>query len=214
MIVVSFWAAPFECLIGSGIILTGIPAYLLGYKWKKPHVVKKMLGEFCVRHTWLGKSRGNIGWRLFTQRREVAECLHPTWYSHLPQGGSKTSAANTLSLFLLRNLHHVLSEDLHVCSWGEGAAGGGRVEPSGTEPKEDMGQRYRLRLLVMFTFSELWLEYEQEIWRALPQVNNNLWKSDLPATFPFYTIFCISSFMLSLPCCNMLRYDFIYIGRS
>lgn len=45
MIIVSFWAAPFECLIGSGIILTGIPAYLLGYKWKKPHVVKKMLGE-------------------------------------------------------------------------------------------------------------------------------------------------------------------------
>lgn len=45
MIVVSFWAAPFECLIGSSIILTGIPAYLLGYKWKKPHVVKKMLGE-------------------------------------------------------------------------------------------------------------------------------------------------------------------------
>ncbi|KAG8002764.1 Large neutral amino acids transporter small subunit 1 [Nibea albiflora] len=45
MIVVSFWAAPVECLIGSSIILTGIPAYLLGYKWKKPHVVKKMLGE-------------------------------------------------------------------------------------------------------------------------------------------------------------------------
>uniref|UniRef100_A0A3Q3WT29 Uncharacterized protein n=1 Tax=Mola mola TaxID=94237 RepID=A0A3Q3WT29_MOLML len=45
MIIVSFWAAPFECLVGSGIILTGLPAYLLGYKWKKPHVVKKMLGE-------------------------------------------------------------------------------------------------------------------------------------------------------------------------
>lgn len=45
MIVVSFWAAPFECLVGSSIILTGIPAYLLGYKWKKPHVIKKMLGE-------------------------------------------------------------------------------------------------------------------------------------------------------------------------
>lgn len=45
MIIVSFWAAPFECLVGSSIILTGIPAYLLGYKWKKPHVVKKMLGE-------------------------------------------------------------------------------------------------------------------------------------------------------------------------
>ena len=45
MIVVSFWAAPFECLVGSGIILTGVPAYLLGYKWKKPHVVQKMLGE-------------------------------------------------------------------------------------------------------------------------------------------------------------------------
>lgn len=48
MIVVSFWAAPFECLIGSGIILTGIPAYLLGYKWKKPHVVKKVLGEEAI----------------------------------------------------------------------------------------------------------------------------------------------------------------------
>jgi hypothetical protein len=48
MIVVSFWAAPFECLIGSGIILTGIPAYLLGYKWKKPHVVKKILGELVM----------------------------------------------------------------------------------------------------------------------------------------------------------------------
>lgn len=45
MIVVSFWAAPFECLVGSGIILTGIPAYLLGFKWKKPHVVQKVLGE-------------------------------------------------------------------------------------------------------------------------------------------------------------------------
>lgn len=48
MIVVSFWAAPVECLIGSSIILTGIPAYLLGYKWKKPHVVKKMLGELDI----------------------------------------------------------------------------------------------------------------------------------------------------------------------
>ncbi|MEQ2180406.1 hypothetical protein GOODEAATRI_000956 [Goodea atripinnis] len=45
MIVVSFWAAPFESLVGSSIILTGIPAYLLGYKWKKPHMVKKMLGK-------------------------------------------------------------------------------------------------------------------------------------------------------------------------
>ncbi|TKS77435.1 Large neutral amino acids transporter small subunit 1 4F2 light chain [Collichthys lucidus] len=48
MIVVSFWAAPVECLIGSSIILTGIPAYLLGYKWKKPHVVKKMLEIFTM----------------------------------------------------------------------------------------------------------------------------------------------------------------------
>ncbi|KAK7878632.1 hypothetical protein WMY93_030468 [Mugilogobius chulae] len=48
MIVVSFWAAPFECLLGSGIILTGVPAYLLGYKWKKPHVVRKMLEIFTM----------------------------------------------------------------------------------------------------------------------------------------------------------------------
>ncbi|XP_061910374.1 large neutral amino acids transporter small subunit 1-like isoform X3 [Entelurus aequoreus] len=48
MIAVSFWAAPFECLIGCGIILTGIPAYLLGYKWKKPHVVNKMLEIFTM----------------------------------------------------------------------------------------------------------------------------------------------------------------------
>lgn len=48
MIVVSFWAAPFECLVGTGIILTGIPAYLLGYKWKKPHVVQKMLEIFTM----------------------------------------------------------------------------------------------------------------------------------------------------------------------
>ncbi|XP_038863368.1 large neutral amino acids transporter small subunit 1-like [Salvelinus namaycush] len=46
MIVVSFWAAPFECLIGSGIILTGIPAYLLGYKWKKPHWIMEGLFSF------------------------------------------------------------------------------------------------------------------------------------------------------------------------
>ncbi|XP_041654285.1 large neutral amino acids transporter small subunit 1-like isoform X2 [Cheilinus undulatus] len=48
MIAVSFWAAPFESLIGCSIILTGIPAYLLGYKWKKPHVVKKMLEIFTM----------------------------------------------------------------------------------------------------------------------------------------------------------------------
>ncbi|KAK5923485.1 hypothetical protein CgunFtcFv8_000450 [Champsocephalus gunnari] len=48
MILVSFWAAPFECLIGTGIILTGIPAYLLGYKWKKPHVIKKMSEIFTM----------------------------------------------------------------------------------------------------------------------------------------------------------------------
>ena len=48
MIVVSFWAAPFECLIGTAIILTGIPAYLLGYKWKKPHVIQKVLGELVL----------------------------------------------------------------------------------------------------------------------------------------------------------------------
>ncbi|XP_068606292.1 large neutral amino acids transporter small subunit 1-like [Brachionichthys hirsutus] len=48
MIVVSFWAAPFESLIGASIILTGIPAYLLGYKWKKPHAVQKMLEIFTT----------------------------------------------------------------------------------------------------------------------------------------------------------------------
>ncbi|KAM4570786.1 large neutral amino acids transporter small subunit 1-like isoform 2-T2 [Fundulus diaphanus] len=48
MIIVSFWAAPFESLVGSSIILTGIPAYLLGYKWKKPHMVKKMLEIFTM----------------------------------------------------------------------------------------------------------------------------------------------------------------------
>ncbi|TNN87737.1 Large neutral amino acids transporter small subunit 1 [Liparis tanakae] len=48
MIVVSFWAAPFECLVGCSIILTGIPAYLLGYKWKKPHAVQKILNHFTV----------------------------------------------------------------------------------------------------------------------------------------------------------------------
>ncbi|KAJ3586027.1 hypothetical protein NHX12_012429, partial [Muraenolepis orangiensis] len=48
MICVSFWAAPKECLIGCGIILTGIPAYLLGSKWKKPHVVRKMLAIFTT----------------------------------------------------------------------------------------------------------------------------------------------------------------------
>uniref|UniRef100_A0A8C6UDV0 Solute carrier family 7 member 5 n=1 Tax=Neogobius melanostomus TaxID=47308 RepID=A0A8C6UDV0_9GOBI len=46
MIVVSFWAAPFECLVGSSIILPGFPAYLLGFKCKKPRVVRKMLGEY------------------------------------------------------------------------------------------------------------------------------------------------------------------------
>lgn len=45
MVVVSFWAAPFECLVGSTIILTGIPFYLLGYKWQKPRMVQKVLGE-------------------------------------------------------------------------------------------------------------------------------------------------------------------------
>ncbi|KAJ8257324.1 hypothetical protein GJAV_G00184370 [Gymnothorax javanicus] len=48
MIVVSFWAAPFECLIGSTIILTGIPFYLLGNKWKKPRVVCKILEIFTT----------------------------------------------------------------------------------------------------------------------------------------------------------------------
>ena len=45
MVLVSFWAAPFECLVGSGIILSGIPFYLLGYKWQKPREVQKVLGE-------------------------------------------------------------------------------------------------------------------------------------------------------------------------
>ncbi|XP_056279465.1 large neutral amino acids transporter small subunit 1-like [Pseudoliparis swirei] len=48
MIVVSFWAAPFECLVGCSIILTGIPVYFLGYKWKKPHAVQKILNHFTV----------------------------------------------------------------------------------------------------------------------------------------------------------------------
>ncbi|XP_063065179.1 large neutral amino acids transporter small subunit 1-like [Engraulis encrasicolus] len=48
MVVVSFWAAPFECLVGAGIILTGIPFYLLGYKWEKPRVVQKVLEIFTL----------------------------------------------------------------------------------------------------------------------------------------------------------------------
>ncbi|XP_006639489.1 large neutral amino acids transporter small subunit 1-like [Lepisosteus oculatus] len=48
MIAVSFWAAPFECLIGMGIILTGVPFYFLGYKWKKPHVIEKVIEIFTL----------------------------------------------------------------------------------------------------------------------------------------------------------------------
>ncbi|CAL8254227.1 unnamed protein product [Arctogadus glacialis] len=48
MIVVSFWAAPYECLIGCCIIMTGIPAYLLGYKWKKPLSIKRVLDIFTT----------------------------------------------------------------------------------------------------------------------------------------------------------------------
>ncbi|XP_031421882.1 large neutral amino acids transporter small subunit 1-like [Clupea harengus] len=48
MVLVSFWAAPFECLVGSGIILSGIPFYLLGYKWQKPREVQKVLEIFTL----------------------------------------------------------------------------------------------------------------------------------------------------------------------
>lgn len=74
MIVVSFWAAPFECLVGSGIILTGIPAYLLGYKWKKPHVVQKMLGEwdtFCFFTASLSICSGKAGEAFITVCYEI-----------------------------------------------------------------------------------------------------------------------------------------------
>ncbi|KAK6471880.1 large neutral amino acids transporter small subunit 1-like [Huso huso] len=48
MIVVSFWAAPVECLIGGGIILTGIPFYFLGYKWKKPQSLEKAICKYQI----------------------------------------------------------------------------------------------------------------------------------------------------------------------
>ncbi|MBN3281437.1 LAT1 protein, partial [Polyodon spathula] len=52
MIVVSFWAALVECLIGGGIILTRIPFYFLGYKWKKPQSLEKAISKstiFCQK---------------------------------------------------------------------------------------------------------------------------------------------------------------------
>lgn len=116
------------------------------------------------RRCWVSLASVILGWK--SPVGILAEgCFHSggrlrsLW---TPPGGQQPSAhqveekqANTLSLFLLRNLHHVLSEDLHVCSWGAGEAGSGWVEPSWTEPQEDMDQRYCSRLLVMLTSSEL-----------------------------------------------------------
>lgn len=34
LIVVSFWMTPMECLIGFGIILSGVPVYLIGVRWQ------------------------------------------------------------------------------------------------------------------------------------------------------------------------------------
>lgn len=159
MIAVSFWAAPFESLVGCSIILTGIPAYLLGYKWKKPHVVKKMLGEWdiffffnivfvylfrqgqrSIHYSLLWNSCENIYSRVSTDtfslfiqsvlkplNKVLIRCL--IIWQHL--NCSNRAKANRRGwydeLFLLRNLHHVLSEDLHVCSWGEGEEWGGWI---------------------------------------------------------------------------------------
>lgn len=161
MIAVSFWAAPFECLIGSAIILTGVPAYLLGYKWKKPRVVKKMLGEcdlsvFLRRPSLFARARAGVACITLCYETHVGisagACLHKSGVYVCGVGGFRRWCFNTkfwrdlsldtrwpggrttntrltlLSCFSPRNLHHVLSEDLHVCSWGEGATTwGGRV---------------------------------------------------------------------------------------
>lgn len=45
----------------------------------------------------------------------------------------KLKENSSYDTFLLRNLHVVLSEDLHVCSGREGAKQGGQVAPEKTE---------------------------------------------------------------------------------
>lgn len=65
-----------------------------------------------------------------------------SWTQQTPPGGRTTSMANALSLSLLRNLHHVLSEDLHVRSRGEGAEGGGWVKPSWAEQQGGRGSTF------------------------------------------------------------------------
>lgn len=78
-------------------------------------------------------------------------------------GGRKTNARLTLlSCFSLRNLHHVLSEDLHVCSWGEGATWGGWVMLDTLSNVKTWVNIIVWAFLKMFTFTKVWFDSKRK----------------------------------------------------
>lgn len=242
MIAVSFWAAPFECLIGSAIILTGVPAYLLGYKWKKPHVVKKMLGEYAVSvFLWRPSvfARARVGAAFITLCYEThvgisaGACLHKSRKKDsgddvlIPNSGQSFAwravtrwkenkhAANALSCFSLRNLHHVLSEDLHVCSWGEGATWGGWVMLDTLSNVKTWVNMIVWAFLKMFTFTKVWFDSKRKKKkthypdrRVQRRTASQGWPGNLAwEIFPLHRLLSV---MMSLPCCN----EMLFNGRS
>lgn len=185
MIVVSFWAAPFECLLGSGIILTGVPAYLLGYKWKKPHVVKKMLGEleiffvfFRVRQRWFVVK--------FLWDYLLKFCCGHRYISFVYIVGPEDSGKRpTQCLKKKKKIQHLTCSSLakrkqtwltwrvvspqksspcsvrrSSCLFLKRRSNMGRLNNAGqTEQDERLGQYFCLDIPVMFTFIHMWSDF-------------------------------------------------------
>lgn len=77
--------------------------------------------------------------------------------------------ANALSCFSLRNLHHVLSEDLHVCSWGDGATWGGWVMLDTLSNVKTWVNIIVWAFLKMFTFTKVWFDSKRKKNKTLPR---------------------------------------------
>lgn len=158
------------------------------------HLVVKVTWEYWPKGVYTSEG----GSRVFSPH--LAALARPAAPPPTLQVEEKQARLTLWVCFLLRNLHHVLSEDLHVCSWGEGAAGGGWVKASelnwatgrhGSMLSSTLACNVYIRWVVIGVQTSRQTRDSTGRWSWQQLLEGR--PGNLAATFPFCTIYCISA---------------------